>query len=564
MTTALGLGSGSLANLSSGTNDVAVGLQAGVYLKTGSNNTLFGNQAGTNLVTGGNNVYIGNLSGTGQSDESNMLRIYSNGSSMVTGNFSTGAITISGSVTSTNTVLTNTTNQIVLGTTHTTTITATAPSVSRTYTIPDIANSGTFLVSSAINSDTVVTIDHSGHVSTIAPLGIAQGGTNSAVALTNKRLMYSSLGKIVVSQVVSETGADVTTDVSTYSTGTASQISTTVTFSGSTLTSSMVGGLLVYLDGNAGFITSVNVGLSAASLDRVYSESVSTFIIYFGGCTMYNSGFSAENAYLGNLFAGNAAQSILATTAGSVTLNGTGANVPTFNAGTLTPLSLLVPGSSVQSAVTIYNSSTTYPRISLLAFAQDNLDVLFDSAYNGSNFTSSSTTGCFAIQKLAGSLNITGFAATSLGQTFSFSNLLSISTIGMVTDVNGNIMNQLTNSSTQASTGAIVHVFTATYYKVGNFITCKLVDNSSASFPTSNNTITVGVVPTGWGPTLSNTYFTGFYETTGNVFRLMAVNFNGNSIILSTYSITTTTAAAGSNFLISDVFSGSVNYFTYC
>ncbi len=77
----------------------------------------------------------------------------------ITASAATGAVTLSipsvfiapGSIKATNATFTNTTNQIVLGTTNTLTISATAPVSSQTYTIPDAGASANFIMSSILN-----------------------------------------------------------------------------------------------------------------------------------------------------------------------------------------------------------------------------------------------------------------------------------------------------------------------------------------------------------------------------------------------------------------------------
>ena len=60
-----------------------------------------------------------------------------------------------GELTATKNTLTNTTNQLVLGTTNTTTISSTAPSSSRTYTIPDAGGPANFILSTAPSSQSI-------------------------------------------------------------------------------------------------------------------------------------------------------------------------------------------------------------------------------------------------------------------------------------------------------------------------------------------------------------------------------------------------------------------------
>jgi hypothetical protein len=111
MATTLAVGTGTLSNITSGTNNLAVG-----------NNTAL------NITTGSGNIYLGNS--LGSVNESNTLRI----GTIITGNTSTNVLN---ALTITNITLTNTTNQMVLGTTNTTTINSVAPASSQTVIIPD-------------------------------------------------------------------------------------------------------------------------------------------------------------------------------------------------------------------------------------------------------------------------------------------------------------------------------------------------------------------------------------------------------------------------------------------
>lgn len=121
-------------------------------ITTGSNICAVGNNTGTNITTGTGNIYLGNNCGNDQSNESNTLRIGFSGSYIITGNTSTGVLN---ALSITALTCTNTTNQIVLGTTHTTTLTSPAPSASRVYTIPDFGGAATIFLTS--NTTTTMT-----------------------------------------------------------------------------------------------------------------------------------------------------------------------------------------------------------------------------------------------------------------------------------------------------------------------------------------------------------------------------------------------------------------------
>src|SRR5437016_3625560 len=97
-------------------------------MTTGALSTISINNSGTSTLTGA--VSCGAITSTGN---------FSNGTNaMTTGALSTTSINSSGTITGTSETLTATLNQLVLGTTKTTTISANPPAASRTYTIPDV------------------------------------------------------------------------------------------------------------------------------------------------------------------------------------------------------------------------------------------------------------------------------------------------------------------------------------------------------------------------------------------------------------------------------------------
>ncbi len=93
-------------------------------------------------------------------------------------------------------------------------------------------------------------------------------GRNTTDFLTNKSSMSGSLS---------------------YSTGTASQSTTTVTGVGTTWTTAMIGGLLIFANGTQAFVTAFN---SATSLTVAQSQTVSSqsYILYYGGEQIDNAG----------------------------------------------------------------------------------------------------------------------------------------------------------------------------------------------------------------------------------------------------------------------------------
>jgi|SRR5579885_3685618 len=155
-----------------------------------------------------------------------------------------GNLKATGLITAANFTATNTTNQIILGTTNTTTINSPAPGASITLSLPT-------------STDTLV-------------------GRLTTDFLQNKSLVLGP---------------------TTYSTGTVSQSTKTVTGVSTVFTTAMIGGLLVYANGVQAFITAF---ISSTSLTVSQSQTVSSqaYTIYYGNLQIDNIG----NIGLGGLF----------------------------------------------------------------------------------------------------------------------------------------------------------------------------------------------------------------------------------------------------------------------
>ncbi len=87
----------------------AVGHNAGYAITTGNYNTLIGSQAGVALTTGGANVFIGYQAGSAETTNSNKLYIANSNTAtpLIYGDFSTPALTINGSLTTTGIITQN-------------------------------------------------------------------------------------------------------------------------------------------------------------------------------------------------------------------------------------------------------------------------------------------------------------------------------------------------------------------------------------------------------------------------------------------------------------------------
>lgn len=199
--------------------------------------------------------------------------------------------------------LTNTTNQLVLGTTNTTTINSVAPIASRTYTIPDAGGADTFAFLAATQTFTNKSLNNASvfFVDNTTPskrIGFQTSGATASTTLTlagiqttNRTITFPDVTDTVVTLTPSQflTNKSLATGSSTYNTGTASQSTTTITGVGTTFTSAMIGGVIIYANGTQAFITAFT---STTVLVAKQSQTVGSqaFTIYYGGRQVDSSG----------------------------------------------------------------------------------------------------------------------------------------------------------------------------------------------------------------------------------------------------------------------------------
>lgn len=195
------------------------------------------------------------------------------------------------------------------------------------------------------------------------------------------------------------------------------------------------------------------------------------------------------------------------------------------------PISLIVPGGTVNSQISFYNSSDTFPKYVISPYSNDNIFTAYDAYYNGSGWTSSSAGGAFCFNKNTGSLNLQ-FSSANQGSAITWANAMQVSkTTGMsslqwvsgantakITFANvgyngqnfqmpSEIFNgdsymctQVLTSGSATSTGAIAHNFSANFAKLNGLVMMTLSDSTAVS-AISTGTITVpAIIPSGMRP----------------------------------------------------------------
>ena len=189
------------------------------------------------LIGNGTNYTLATLTGT-----TNQINV-SNGAGSITLSTPQNIATTS-TPTFASETLTATTNQLVLGTTNTTTLNAVAPASSRVYTIPDAGGAASFVMTEGAQ--------------TINGNKTLSGVTSLATKISSGSSTYA-VGTV----------------------GTASTASMLVTGTGGGFTSAMVGGMLITAS-TSGLITAVPSGTQLIVADPVTIANGTSFTVYYG------------------------------------------------------------------------------------------------------------------------------------------------------------------------------------------------------------------------------------------------------------------------------------------
>jgi len=183
----------------------------------------------------------------------------------------------------------STTNQIVLGSTNTTTISSTAPSASRTYTIPDAGGNTNFILGTSSSGQTI-----NGGLTLGTALASGSGGTGTTTSPTSGQILVgTSGGSYVPYTLASGTGISTTvgsgtlqinnTGVTTFSAGT-----TGLTPSSATTGAVTLGGKLAVANGGTNSSTALNNGYIMVSSSGSIIEGTSSSAPTFSGTVTAN------------------------------------------------------------------------------------------------------------------------------------------------------------------------------------------------------------------------------------------------------------------------------------
>lgn len=431
----------------------------------------------------------------------------------VTVNAGAGSITLSGpqdihtsaAPIFTSMSLTALTNQLVLGTTNTTTITSPSPAASRVYTVPDAGGAASFVMTAGAQTVAGVKTFSSAPVvsgltaSSALYLNAAQ--TLTAATLTNGQLLIGSTGANPAVGSITGTANRVTvtdgagsitlsgpqdlgtTSIPTfggtidgtlleYSVGTASQTTTTVTGVGTTFTAAMVGGLFMPKNGQAVVITAfTNVTTLTVGVSQTAASG--TYVIIYN----FASGLGSYLSRYGHL--------VLRTTSASAT--------------TTTGLTLqLVPnagGASYAIDVATYNSPFTTPCNGRITFTDNNF---------GADYAYWSKTPGADTNPLVNIFNITGAGVvTTKNNTLDNAGAANVGALNCRTSITlpttGGTATALTyyeeftySGTVSGIWGATVNAITLKFTRIGRMVTAVLEANILTATGAGPTTISLG------------------------------------------------------------------------
>jgi hypothetical protein len=331
----VGLGINTLTGLTSAVSNVGIGYQAGVFIHAASNNVLLGTQTGNQNVTStsADHVFIGYQSGK-LAGSSALFSVGIGYQTFVSSTFPNSCVAIGWSA---GALQTNYQLCTFAGTD------ADASASSLTHTTA-IGNGASVAISTALvlgNGSINVGIGTSSpaeylHVSGGNILIDPAGNNGIGLKLYNAgNTNYSQLISAAVASNITWTlpiadaafalhsdgsgtlnfqtptlgtitglaafSGEIANYGSNYAAGNASQSTTTVTGSGTTFTTAMVGGLIVFSNGSYGFITAFG-STTSLTVDTSQTVTLQSYIIYYNGLISDNLGNAgANNLY----FSGN-------------------------------------------------------------------------------------------------------------------------------------------------------------------------------------------------------------------------------------------------------------------
>jgi|GEM_PF-1969004 hypothetical protein len=331
------------------TIDSAAGLNLGTTNATG---LTIGKSGVTTTVGGPLTVSTGGLT-------------VSAGGAAITGNSTiTGALTVTGAFSQASSALTATTNQLVLGTTNTVTITSPAPAASRTYTIPDNATASVNFVlapTSTTATQALFATATSGApafravASADLPAALASQTSINGLAITASTgtLAITNAKTLSASNTLTLAGTDGTTMTFPTTSATIARTDAANTFTGvQTMTSAALTTPVI-----AGGLTASGSGSNDFSASTGTFKT-STGLVTVGGAATFSAAGTALTVTNNALISGNLTISGAFSPASLTVTAGNGLDAATSGALTLGPS----VATSVQlggSAVTAITTTTT-------------------------------------------------------------------------------------------------------------------------------------------------------------------------------------------------------------
>ncbi|HEX4774701.1 MAG TPA: hypothetical protein VH234_04240 [Candidatus Saccharimonadales bacterium] len=210
---------------------------------------------------------------------------------------------------------------------------------------------------------------------------LLQDATNSTSAFQ----VLNQAGTVGVLNV-DTSNQQVRLDSLTYATGTITQATTTVTGSGTSWTSGMVGGVLTYADGSSATISSVNVG--AQTMVVSVSKTIGSgqgYAIRYSGVAVFSDGSLSVQSDTNSVTALRVQNAAVTTTVFDVDTSNGRVGIGTSAPGSILDVESSVNGGSVATFHNSSNGSSASSQISLMVDTGNGGQIFENSSGNTSN-----------------------------------------------------------------------------------------------------------------------------------------------------------------------------------
>jgi uncharacterized protein (UPF0218 family) len=481
--------------------------------------------------------------------------------------------------------LTNTTNQLILGTTNTVTISSTAPTASRVYTIPDTAANANFVMTelaqtingnktlsgtinlSGLTASTVLSLDSSKNIVsntlTNGQLLIGSTGTNPAIAsltgTTNQITVTNGAGTITLSLPQSINSTATPTFASLTLTSTTNQLilgtTNTVTINSTAPTASRVY-TIPDTAANANFeltelAQTINGNKSLSGTTNLSGLTASTVLSLDSSKNIVSNTLTNGQLLIGSTGANPVVASLTGTTNQITVTNGAGTitlSLPQSINSTATPTFASMTLSATTNQLVLGTTNTT--TINSTAPAASRVYTIPDTAANANFVMTELAQTINGNKTLSGTTNLSGLTASSILTLNASKNITSnVLTNGqLLIGSTGNVpaiasLTGTTNQITVTNGAGTITLSTPQSINSGatpTFASMTLTNTTNQIVLGTTNTVTISST----APAASRTYTIPDTAANSNfVMTDLAQTINGNKTLSGTTNLSGLTAS---------------------